>query len=84
MPFKCQMHTVYRIGMLRQAWLQALKTRIAREPPWKTACSLVSAYFQQNLLEDFYRRQNDIIDSLMEVSLPVSAQTSFTACLGLW
>ncbi|CAK0740588.1 hypothetical protein CVIRNUC_001261 [Coccomyxa viridis] len=47
--------------------LEALKTMVAREPPWKTACSLVSAYFQQNLLEDFYRRQNDIIDSLMEV-----------------
>ena len=62
--------------MLRQAWSQALKTRVAREPPWKTACSLVSAYFQQNLLEDFYRRQNDIIDSLMEVSLPSSTQTS--------
>ena len=59
--------------MLRRAYLQALKTRVAREPPWKTACSLVSAYFQQNLLEDFYRRQNDIIDSLMEVSLPSSA-----------
>ena len=62
-----------RFGMLRRAWSQALKTRVAREPPWKTACSLVSAYFQQNLLEDFYRRQNDIIDSLMEVSLPSSA-----------
>ncbi len=48
------------------AW-QALKTRIACEPPWKTACSLVSTYFQRSLLEDFYRRQNDIIDSLMEV-----------------
>ena len=59
--------------MLRRAWLQALKTRVAREPPWKTACSLVTAYFQQNLLEDFYRRQNDIIDSLMEVSLPSCA-----------
>jgi hypothetical protein len=47
--------------------LQALKTRIACEPPWKTACSLVSSYFQRSLLEDFYRRQNDIIDSLMEV-----------------
>ena len=48
------------------AW-QALKTRIACEPPWKTACSLVSIHFQRSLLEDFYRRQNDIIDSLMEV-----------------
>ncbi|CAL5223676.1 g6226 [Coccomyxa viridis] len=47
--------------------LEALKTRIACEPPWRTACSLVSTYFQRSLLEDFYRRQNDIIDSLMEV-----------------
>lgn len=47
--------------------LQALKTRIACEPVWKTACSLVSSSFQRSLLEDFYRRQNDIIDSLMEV-----------------
>ena len=47
--------------------LQALKTRIACERPWKTACSLVSSYFQRSLLEEFYRRQNDIIDSLMEV-----------------
>ena len=49
--------------------LQALKTRVACEAPWKIACSMVSTYFQRSLLEDFYRRQNDIIDSLMEVHL---------------
>ena len=47
--------------------LQALKTRIKRTPGLlEAARALVSSYFQRSLLDDFYRRQNDIIDSLME------------------
>ena len=59
------MHQVTTCGRIPA--VQALKTRVACEPPWKMACSLVSTYFQRSVLEDFYRRQNDIIDSLMEV-----------------
>lgn len=49
---------------------QALKRRVQSQPPWEVASGLLSKYFQQNLLDDFYRRQNDIIDSLMEVQGP--------------
>ena len=34
---------------------------------WDSAYSLLGHYMRQNLLNDFYRRQNDIIDSLIEV-----------------
>ena len=61
-------HFARRVCSCLRILSQALKTRVACEPPWKTACSLVSTYFQRSLLEDFYRRQNDIIDSLMEVT----------------
>ena len=47
--------------------LQALKTRIHTPGLLEAARALVSSYFQRSLLDDFYRRQNDIIDSLMEV-----------------
>ncbi len=57
--------------------LQALKKRIQRTPGLLEAGrALVSSYFQRSLLDDFYRRQNDIIDSLMEARGPPPASVA--------
>ncbi len=53
---------------LTPEWLQGLKKQVESQGPWEMASGLLTRMFQQNLLDDFYRRQNDIIDSLMEVS----------------
>ena len=47
--------------------MQGLKKQVQSQGPWDTASGLLTHWFQQNMLDDFYRRQNDIIDSLMEV-----------------
>jgi hypothetical protein len=48
--------------------MQALKRSVQQQSTWGAACCAVSLYLQRSLLDDFYRRQNDIIDSLIEVS----------------
>ncbi|KAK9917760.1 hypothetical protein WJX75_007903 [Coccomyxa subellipsoidea] len=46
--------------------LKGLKKQVESQGPWEMASGLLTRMFQQNMLDDFYRRQNDIIDSLME------------------
>jgi hypothetical protein len=56
--------------------LQGLKKQVESQGPWEMASGLLTRMFQQNMLDDFYRRQNDIIDSLMEVSIMHVCQMS--------
>ena len=51
---------------LRLLRMQALKRSVQEQSTWGAACCAVSSHLRRSLLDDFYRRQNDIIDSLIE------------------